>query len=562
MTIPGKAVSAMIEPREADRREPCEIKIHAAEAVDKPISGLPYAAPVEIIVDAAAWVQITRHAAEDLQREVGGLLLGEIYEHAGRGAVRITAAVPARGAVNSLASIQFTSDAWREMERLRRDHSSGEKLVGWYHTHPGFTAFFSNTDTFMHSHFFSQPWHVALVMDPVRGEHRFYRWEAGKVKASPEFLLQRNDWQGPQAPLHLVLGDSLRRAAHDLDLVPEDGGAVIAPALRRLAASLPPTPAPRMSEDLLPLLVACKETPDDVIAAARRLLQRDPAGDLPLTLADCSIPSRNHNPRGALAIAFGWLAQLSGPQQVHAHCLEGSQPLCRTLALPVPAHDLACDERGNLLLLTRDATHPIRLLQPSLPALSQGDADVTALEARLALVPVEIEWGDFERAAKIGRIERGRRHLYLLTRNEILVLSCPDPRAPWRFQAEGAHGAAACGWDSFTKLTDWAVDTADNLFLLMRSSREIWRLDPLQASWQRFPAAGLESPTHLCAGLTTLWVHDEGRQEIVRFGIPDGQPLGRRPLGDGLRGRRIWGLGSDGYRRLYLATDDDILCTR
>jgi proteasome lid subunit RPN8/RPN11 len=552
----------MAEPAHEAPLEPCEIKIHAAETVDKPVAGLPYASPVEIIVDEAAWAQITRHAGEDLRHEVGGLMLGEIYEHAGRGAVRITAAVPARGAVNSLASIQFTSHAWSEMERLRRDHTSGEKLVGWYHTHPGFTAFFSTTDTFMHEHFFNQPWHVALVMDPVSAEHRFYRWEAGKVKASPEFLLQRSDWQGPQAPLHLVLAESLRRAARELDQAPEDGGAVLAPALRRLAASLQPQPAPRVSEELLPLLVACSEMPADVTAAARLLLQRDPAGNLPLALADCQSPSRNHNPGGALAIAFGWLAQLTSPHHVHVHSLEGTQPLCRTLALPAPAHGLACDERGNLLLLTRDATHPISLLQPPLPALHAAAGGGLPPEARLRLVPLEIDWGSLAPAAKIGRIERGRRHLFLLTRGAILVLACPDPRQPWRFQAEGAHPAAACGWDSFTKLTDWAVDAADNLFLLMRPSREIWRFDPLQASWQRFPADGLERPSHLSAGLAALWVHDEGREEIVRFGIPDGQPLDRRPLGEGLRGRRIWGLASDGYRRLYIATDDDVLCTR
>jgi proteasome lid subunit RPN8/RPN11 len=556
--IAGGEAGAVADPAPGVPLDLCEIKIHAADTVDKPVPGLPYAAPVEIIVDQAAWNQITRHAGEDLRHELGGLMVGEIYEHAGHRAVRVTAAVPARGAVNSMASIQFTSDAWTEMERLRRDHTAGEKLVGWYHTHPGFTAFFSATDTFMHESFFNQPWHVALVLDPVSGEHRFYRWEAGKVKASSEFLLQRSDWQGPPAPLHLVLGSSLRRAAAELEQTPESAGAVLAPELRRLAASLLPA-APRAGADLLPLLVACSELPADVTAAARQLLQRDPAASLPLALADCSSPSRNHNPSGALAIAFGWLAQLSSPHHVHAHCLEGPQPLCRTLALPMPAQDLACDERGNLLLLTRDAIQPLRLLQPPLPALHAGAGNGDALE-RLALAPVEIDWRSHAPAAKVGRIERGRRHLYLLTRGAIFVLGCADPRQPARFHVDSVQPAAACGWESFTKLTDWAVDSADNLFLLMRPSREIWRFDPLQESWQRFPAADLERPSHLAAGLTSLWVHDEGRQEIARFGIPDGHLLDRRPLGEGLRGRRIWALASDGYRRLYIATDDDVLC--
>jgi proteasome lid subunit RPN8/RPN11 len=551
----------MDEPATESPLDCCEIRIHSAEPVDKPVAGLPYAAPVEIIVDATAWSQITTHACEDLRNEVGGMMLGEIYEHAGRGAVRITAAVPARGAVNALASIQFTHDAWSEMERLRRSHSSGEKLVGWYHTHPGFTAFFSATDTFMHERFFTQPWHVALVLDPVQGEHRFYRWEGGKVKASPEFLLQRSAWQDPQAPLRLVLGNSLRRTAEELELAPENGGAVVAPAMRRLAASLPSAPAEGASDTLLPLLVACAEIPADVVAAARQLVQRETTAGRPLHLADLECPSANHNPRGALAIAFGWLVQLSDPRHVHVHCLEGPR-LCRTLALPVAAHGLACDERGNLLLLTRDARAPLRLLRPPLPALRPGAEDSSVPEARPALLPLDIDWGDLRPATRIGRIERGRRHLYLLTRGEIFVLSCPDPGRPWRFQADAVHPAAACGWDSFTKLTDWAVDIADNLFLLMRSSREVWRFDPLHGSWKRFAAVDLDRPTHLCAGLTTLWVYDEAREEVARFGIPDGAPLGRRPLGEGLRGHRIWGLATDGYRRLYLATEDQILCTR
>src|SRR5581483_9730698 len=138
-----------------------DIVIRDSEIVDKPVDSLPYPRHWEIIVDAAAWREIYAHARADLRRERGGILLGEIYEYGDRKAVRVTGAVPARLAVGSAASLHFNYEAWQEIERNRPQN--GEKLIGWYHTHPGLTAFYSETDYFSHQNFFNLPWQIGLV---------------------------------------------------------------------------------------------------------------------------------------------------------------------------------------------------------------------------------------------------------------------------------------------------------------------------------------------------------------------------------------------------------------
>jgi proteasome lid subunit RPN8/RPN11 len=46
------------------------------------------------------------------------------------------------------------------------EHFPGKKIVGWYHTHPKRGVFLSSYDTWLHNNFFSEPWQVALVIEP------------------------------------------------------------------------------------------------------------------------------------------------------------------------------------------------------------------------------------------------------------------------------------------------------------------------------------------------------------------------------------------------------------
>jgi len=48
-------------------------------------------------------------------------------------------------------------------------------LVGWYHSHPGYGVFLSEADVTSQVTFFNQPYHVALVVDPLKSEYGFFK---------------------------------------------------------------------------------------------------------------------------------------------------------------------------------------------------------------------------------------------------------------------------------------------------------------------------------------------------------------------------------------------------
>jgi hypothetical protein len=50
----------------------------------------------------------------------------------------------------------------------------GERIVGWYHTHPRMGIFLSHYDTWLHKNFFPEPWQVALVVEPYSSLGGFF----------------------------------------------------------------------------------------------------------------------------------------------------------------------------------------------------------------------------------------------------------------------------------------------------------------------------------------------------------------------------------------------------
>jgi proteasome lid subunit RPN8/RPN11 len=539
-----------------------DIKIHSAEVVDKPLAVSPYTQPAEIIVDAQAWHQMNQHAREDLRYEAGGVMLGGIYEHDGALVVRITTAVAARGAVNSVASIQFTYDAWSQMEKERQQRAPTEKLVGWYHTHPGFSAFFSSTDRFMHESFFTQPWHVALVIDPINGEHRFYRWDGGGVHEATEFLLQVTHWPGPQPPVRSVLSTNLRQAIQQLEQSKDGGATTLAPALHKLIGSLHSGLSAHPLQDLLPFIVACSELPPEALTEARRTIQESRPPDSAIRFADLATASNNQNAEGAISIAYGWLAQQVDRHHLHLHGLDDSQRFCQELALPFAIHDLTIDEKGYVLTLTHGQDQPLHRLEPALPLLRGSSHASRRSQGEQSLRPLAVDWQGHEPAGRIGKILAGHQQLFLLTKSELLVLASQGPLSSPRFACTDVHAAAACGWTSFSNLTSWTVDPTGNLYLLGAEAKEVWKLDRLAGRWTSFIRdAELDDPTSVAAGMSALSIYDSRKRRIVQYSIADGRLLCRRPLDEEARRFRIWHLFSDGYQRLYLVTDEYILQT-
>lgn len=137
------------------------------------------ASPLESLGPARGLLVLLRPDAADTVRrhlgsypvERGGLLLGEVYadrdDPSSSRAVRVTQAVPAQDFDGTGVSLRMSSSVW---EQTRRRRGPLELVVGWYHSHPGLGAFFSDTDRRTQRTFFPHAYSVGWVLDPLRGE--------------------------------------------------------------------------------------------------------------------------------------------------------------------------------------------------------------------------------------------------------------------------------------------------------------------------------------------------------------------------------------------------------
>jgi hypothetical protein len=62
------------------------------------------------------------------------------------------------------------------------ERNQGERLVGWYHSHPGHGIFLSAYDEFIQSQFFREEGQIAIVIDPQTGEEGVFVTRNGKTQ--------------------------------------------------------------------------------------------------------------------------------------------------------------------------------------------------------------------------------------------------------------------------------------------------------------------------------------------------------------------------------------------
>jgi hypothetical protein len=127
-----------------------------------------------VLVDVAASDAALRHVrGSALER--GGLLVGSpiaLGDAAGPIAlVHVTAAIGGSEDNATTLSLRMGTEVWTRANARARE---GEVVVGWFHSHPGIGAFFSDTDRRTQAAFFAQPYSLGWVIDPVRGEDAFF----------------------------------------------------------------------------------------------------------------------------------------------------------------------------------------------------------------------------------------------------------------------------------------------------------------------------------------------------------------------------------------------------
>lgn len=147
----------------------------------------PAVANRDVTMTHEASQQIKNHVLGNTRIEQGGILVGDVDTVTGR--VTVVAGIPATRAEGSVASLTFTHEAWDEVNDIVSANYPDHRIVGWYHSHPDFGIFLSEYDMFIQKNFFSQPWQMAYVVDPIRKQAGFFGWEGGKIVSHKHWTL-------------------------------------------------------------------------------------------------------------------------------------------------------------------------------------------------------------------------------------------------------------------------------------------------------------------------------------------------------------------------------------
>jgi proteasome lid subunit RPN8/RPN11 len=141
---------------------------------------------VDILTNEPAFRDAQAHSLSSMDREVAGVLIGPQPEKQpdGRYVVHIVDTIIAKHTRMHGASVTYTPESWRYVNDKLAERYPDESavIVGWYHTHPGFGIFLSGMDLFIHQNFFTQKWHVALVLDPQARRSGFFCWDRQMTK--------------------------------------------------------------------------------------------------------------------------------------------------------------------------------------------------------------------------------------------------------------------------------------------------------------------------------------------------------------------------------------------
>lgn len=112
--------------------------------------------------------------------ETGGLLLGyrTCWMVAGeeRAGLVVCEAVLGEEMEQSSTRLVFRSETWRRWSLKRKEMPAWWRILGWYHSHPGWGIFLSEWDQYLCRHYFSAAEHMALVVDPIHRTQGIFGW--------------------------------------------------------------------------------------------------------------------------------------------------------------------------------------------------------------------------------------------------------------------------------------------------------------------------------------------------------------------------------------------------
>ncbi|MBI4360224.1 hypothetical protein HY572_00445 [Candidatus Micrarchaeota archaeon] len=130
---------------------------------------------VYLSADVVEKAQTHFRTAASRGKEAMGLLLGSAFVWNGNPYAVAERYVTASNDATAV-SVRFSREAFSDLSKKL----NGFRVVGWTHSHPDYGCFLSSTDVATQESFFSEDFHFAFVVDPVRGEKKCFKVRNGQ----------------------------------------------------------------------------------------------------------------------------------------------------------------------------------------------------------------------------------------------------------------------------------------------------------------------------------------------------------------------------------------------
>ena len=172
---------------------------------EKDLKSKPFPAvrqELRIVIAEEAFDRAVARGDKDMTREIGGVLVGEILRDESGPYLRIDTTIDALHAEEKGAELTFTHATWEHVHKEMDSKHEGKKIIGWYHTHPGFGIFLSDRDRFIQTSFFNLPFQIALVYDPKSREHGVFIWRDNEPSRCRRYWVGTREhlWDGQRMP--------------------------------------------------------------------------------------------------------------------------------------------------------------------------------------------------------------------------------------------------------------------------------------------------------------------------------------------------------------------------
>jgi len=99
--------------------------------------------------------------------------------------------------------VRFSEDVLARISYTIRTKYKRSFIVGWFHSHPGYGCFLSPTDVHTQRSYFSEAFHLAYVVDPIRREHQFFKlagnnYRPARILSTPSIEIYYPDMEALQ----------------------------------------------------------------------------------------------------------------------------------------------------------------------------------------------------------------------------------------------------------------------------------------------------------------------------------------------------------------------------